>query len=193
VFVAVALVALAGIAIYFATHAGDKPTPVAHHESKVKEKETRHAVVADAAIVAAPVDAAVRAPIPVDASIVQAKVDAGVKKHVAVPTPPPPPPPDDDKDDDALSAEKLRQAEEALRDSQWPRAEQLANAVLNSDDSKPKQKARAAMIHGMVQCLGRNNEEGALTDLRRMKGAYPFLRKRLLVACQKAGFLNGQR
>jgi eukaryotic-like serine/threonine-protein kinase len=158
-------------------------------EQVAKQEPPPPVVIADAAVVMTPpLDAAIA----VDAAV---PVDAAVKKHITPPQPPqPPPPPDDNGDDegDAASAEKLRQAEEALRAGQWPRAEQLANAVLNSEDAKPKQKARGAMIHGMVQCLGRNNEEGALTDLRRMKGNYPFLRRRLLTACQKAGFLVQQ-
>jgi hypothetical protein len=123
-----------------------------------------------------------------------AKIDAGAKKHATTTTPATPDDADDnDNEGDSASAEKLRQAEEAVHATQWPRAEQLVNSVMNSEDARPKQKARAVMIHGIVQCLGRNNEEGALTDLRRMKGAFPLLRKRLLAVCQKAGFLTGQR
>lgn len=187
VLLAVALVAGAGIAIFFATRS-EKPTRVAHHEDKETPKEKER----EATPPPPAVDAAVQAPI--DAAVIEVKVDAGVKKHVATP-PPPSPPQDDTADDegDTASADKLKQAEEAIRAGQWPRAEQLANAVLNSEDAKPKQKARAAMVHGIVQCLGRNNEEGALADLRRMKGTFTFLRKRLLLTCQKAGFLTGQR
>ena len=184
---------------------GDRAVKDGDRAVKDGDRATPHAVIADAAVVTPRVDAGAPGTngsavggAKVDAGVAAAKVDAGVKKHsTTTPQPPPPPPPPDDDatdaNDDAASAEKLKQAEEAVRAGQWPRAEQLANAVLNSEDARPKQKARAAMIHGIVQCLGRNNEEGALTDLRRMKGAFPFLRKRLLVACQKAGFLNGQR
>jgi hypothetical protein len=195
VLLAVALVAAAGIAIFFATHT-EKPTRVAQHEDKdrepkAKKHETPPAAIVDAAVVKPPVDAMM--PVPADAANAGAKIDAGTKKHVATPPPPPDEADDNDNSGDSASAEKLRQAEEAVHASQWPRAEQLANSVMNSEDAKPKQKARAVMIHGIVQCLGRNNEEGALTDLRRMKGAFPVLRKRLLAACQKAGFLSGQR
>ncbi|HSD89919.1 MAG TPA: protein kinase [Kofleriaceae bacterium] len=99
---------------------------------------------------------------------------------------------EDDSAGDATAAQKLRDADDALHASQWSRAEQLANAVINNEDAWPKQKARASMIHGMVQCLGRNNEEIALTDLRRITSA-PVFRRRLLSTCQKAGFLNAER
>ncbi|HUS30065.1 MAG TPA: protein kinase [Kofleriaceae bacterium] len=95
---------------------------------------------------------------------------------------------DDEGEGDESAKQKLNDADAALKASQWARAEQLANAVVNSEDAFPKQKARASMIHGMAQCLGRNNEEGALTDLRRIKGA-PALRVKLLKTCQKAGFM----
>lgn len=179
-FAGIGVVALVAIVAVVALSKKQEPEHIAQVERPPP------VVLADAAIVMTPPPVDAAAPVAVDAAV---RIDAGVKKQVT-----PPPPPDDDKDDadgDALSADKLRQAEEALRAGQWARAEQLANSVLNSEDAKPKQKARGAMLYGMVQCLGRNNEEGALTALRRMKGNYPFLRRRLLAACQKAGFLQG--
>jgi hypothetical protein len=99
---------------------------------------------------------------------------------------------DDDADGDATAKQKLNDADTALKASEWGRAEQLANAVMNSEDANLKQKARAAMIHGIAQCLGHNNEEGALTDLRRIKGA-PAMRLKLLKVCHQAGFLKAER
>jgi hypothetical protein len=64
--------------------------------------------------------------------------------------------------------------------------------VINNEDATPKQKARAAMMHGISQCLGSNNEEGARMDLRRLRGS-PALRVKLLKTCQQAGYLLGDR
>ncbi|HTL34735.1 MAG TPA: serine/threonine-protein kinase [Kofleriaceae bacterium] len=89
---------------------------------------------------------------------------------------------------DATLKQKLNDADVALRASEWGKAEQLANAVINSEDANPKQKARASLIHGTAQCLGRNNQEGALMDLRRLKGA-PGLRAKLLNVCKQADIL----
>jgi eukaryotic-like serine/threonine-protein kinase len=99
---------------------------------------------------------------------------------------------DNDAGGDATAKQKLDSADTALKASDWGRAEQLANSVINSEDANPKQKARAVMIHGMAQCLGRNNEEGALADLRRIKNA-PAIRLKLLKVCHQAGFLAAER
>jgi hypothetical protein len=99
---------------------------------------------------------------------------------------------DSDSDGDATAKQKLQDADASLKASDWGRAEQLANAVINSEDATPKQKARAAMLHGIAQCLGRNNEEVALMDLRRLRGS-PALRAKLLKTCQQGGFLLGER
>jgi serine/threonine-protein kinase len=89
---------------------------------------------------------------------------------------------------DENHAKRLKEAETAMRESRWQRAEQLANSVTTSEDASPRQRSRAFMIHGMVQCLGRNNGATALTDLRRT--TVPAMRRKLLGICRQAGFLG---
>jgi hypothetical protein len=93
---------------------------------------------------------------------------------------------------DSSIKQTLDDADAALKASEWKRAEELANAVINSQDAFPKQKMRALMIHGMVECLGNNSDERARIDLRRITAA-PQFRFRLLKTCQKAGFLQTDR
>ncbi len=101
---------------------------------------------------------------------------------------------DDDEDDggDELAAKKLRDATAALEASQWDRAEMLANSVRNSEDASPHQKARAMLVYGMVQCLGRNDDGRAISTARALLKT-PRLRRRLLDACHRVNRLRGVR
>lgn len=99
---------------------------------------------------------------------------------------------DDETGGDEVAAGKLADAQQALAASQWDRAEALANAVSSSPDATRHQKARAALIYGTVQCLGRNDEGRARIALRKLAGM-PKLRRRLLEACHRAQWLTNER
>ncbi len=104
---------------------------------------------------------------------------------------------DDADDDDAaagdpLSAKKLSDAQRAIEASSWDRAEQLANAVRTSEDSTPRQKLRATLLYGIVQCIARNDEGRARVAMRKLAGA-PKLRRRLIETCKSAGYLQNER
>jgi hypothetical protein len=100
---------------------------------------------------------------------------------------------DDEADDgDEVVAKKLKDAQAALDDSKWDRAEALANTVSTSEDATPRQRARATLIYGMLQCMVRNDESRARAQLRKLAGA-PKLRKKLLDACHAANYLQDVR
>ena len=48
------------------------------------------------------------------------------------------------------------------------------------------------MLYGVVQCRGRNDEEKARTALRKI-GRNPLFRRKLVEACQQAGYLQNIR
>ena len=99
-----------------------------------------------------------------------------------------PPVADDDDDEaggDEAAAKKLREAQAALTASDWDLAERLANSVMNSETAIPRQRARATMMYGMVQCLGRNDQGRAIAAARRLTGS-PKLRRKLLDTCRRA-------
>ena len=101
---------------------------------------------------------------------------------------------DDDGADvgDDPNAKKLREAQAAVSASTWDRAEQLANAVSTSEDATPRQKARAALLYGIIQCLARNDEGRARVAMRKLAGA-PKLRRKLIETCKSAGYLQNER
>jgi serine/threonine protein kinase len=104
--------------------------------------------------------------------------------HPIAPTAPPPAStPEDDGDPD--TREKLQQARAALDHRNYDLAEQIANAVINN---APGAKARAAahLVHGLVQCEARNDQEAAQIDLRSLQG-FGGMRSRLLNECRKRG------
>jgi eukaryotic-like serine/threonine-protein kinase len=118
-----------------------------------------------------------------------------VKPHRPEPRPPvlhppvPPPPPDHEAEADDDIRDKLKQAATALEHHEYDLAERLANAVINSA-AAPKQRATARMIHGQVQCIARNDQEGAQIDLRNLEN-FRALRMRLLNVCRNHGVLGG--
>jgi eukaryotic-like serine/threonine-protein kinase len=162
------------------------------------------------------VDAAVALVPAIDAAVKAADVPApppGDDKPPDMPAPPPTkdkppvvkatdkPPvvkatdkPDDDANDDDTDAtgKKLKEAKTALDSSQADRAEQLARMVMTSEDSTPRQKARATMLYGMVQCIARNDESRARATLRKLAAA-PKLRRQLLDVCHQHGWLQNVR
>jgi len=90
---------------------------------------------------------------------------------------------------DESAAQKLKDAEDALRDGTHDRAEQLANSIITSEVASRTQKAQAHTIRGVVYCVAHNNEERARIALRQLAG-YPRLRKRLVASCQDKGLLT---
>jgi TolA-binding protein len=106
--------------------------------------------------------------------------------HAATPTASPTAAGDDEGDDE--TREKFRQARSALDNRQYDQAEQLANALINAAAS-PKQRATAHLIHGLVQCAARNDQEAAQIDLRGVQG-FPGMRARLLAECRRHGVIQ---
>ena len=80
----------------------------------------------------------------------------------------------------------------ALAASKWDRAESLANTVTSSETSNLRQKQRAALVFGVVQCLARNDEGRARIALRRLIGA-PKLRRKLVDTCHANNYLQNVR
>jgi serine/threonine-protein kinase len=103
-----------------------------------------------------------------------------------------PPGDDDDGGGDEAIAQKLAEAQAALDAGHWDRAEALANSVRTSEDASPRQRARATLIAGIVQCAGRNDEGRARVALRQLAGS-PRLRRKLIEACHRAGALQNER
>ncbi|HEY5928381.1 MAG TPA: serine/threonine-protein kinase [Kofleriaceae bacterium] len=177
----VAGVALAAGGVWFAMRGDDEPKQVA-------------VVAAHDAAVAPPVEVAVDAAVePVDKvpEIEVAKPPEVKKAQDPKPkdpvkkVPPPPRDADDDGPDDGdeVLGKKLADAQAALAAGKWDRAETLANSVSTSEDATARQRARAIMIFGMVQCKGRNDTGRALAAARKLTAA-PKLRRRLLDACK---------
>lgn len=88
--------------------------------------------------------------------------------------------------EDATFADKLRDAQTALSNQDYAKAERLANAVINGDHSGPVQKAKAHAIHGIVACVAHNALGEANADARAL-GPYPKLQARLTSRCDGAG------
>ncbi|HET9626358.1 MAG TPA: serine/threonine-protein kinase [Kofleriaceae bacterium] len=103
-------------------------------------------------------------------------------------TPPAPPSGAGDDDGDEETRAKFQQARAALDSHHYDQAEQLANALINTA-AGPKQRATAHLIHGLVQCAARNDQEAAQIDLRSLQG-FPGLRARLLNECRRHGVIQ---
>ena len=88
--------------------------------------------------------------------------------------------------EDATFADKLRDAQRALDNQDYAKAERLANAVINGDHSGPIQQAKAHVIHGIVACVAHNALGEANADARAL-GSYPKLQARLTSRCDSAG------
>jgi hypothetical protein len=97
----------------------------------------------------------------------------------------------DDGPADSIVGRKLREAQQLLDARDYQKAETAANAVITAEDVRPVQKARATLIHGTVQCVFRNNEDGAGSDLRLLI-KFPAMHDQLIDRCQKAGYLDGR-
>ncbi|HSS01748.1 MAG TPA: protein kinase, partial [Kofleriaceae bacterium] len=93
--------------------------------------------------------------------------------------------PDDNVEGDEDARQKLAQAMAAVDGHNYDQAERLANAVINAPGS-PRQHATARMIHGIVQCAARNDQEAANIDLRSLEN-FRNLRGRLLNVCRSHG------
>jgi serine/threonine-protein kinase len=103
----------------------------------------------------------------------------------------PPPAVDGEPEGDADVRDQLKRAAAALDARDYDVAERVANAVINSSQAGPKQRATARLIHGTVQCAARNDQEAAQIDLRNLDG-FRALRGRLLTVCRSHGILTAQ-
>jgi serine/threonine-protein kinase len=204
--VVVAVIATAAIA--FTMRSPKKPAQVAQstpstHASPAVEQPSADPPPVEAPIVeaagsagsAAPVEAAgsagsAAAPIPTGTDANLKKSDPKKPPNAQVHTPPAG---DDDagEADDSDLGKRVRAAEQTLRAGQWQAAQSAANAIMNAEYVRPKQKARAHVIHGIAAC-NRNDEEAARIDLRQL-GRAPRLRQQLIAGCREAGYLNNQR
>ena len=93
----------------------------------------------------------------------------------------------DHGDSDREVNDKLAQAGAAMERKDFDAAERLVNAVINSS-AGPKPRATARMLHGQIQCIARNDQEGAQIDLRSLE-KFRALRIRLLNTCSRHGVL----
>jgi len=81
---------------------------------------------------------------------------------------------------------KLALAQQALHDKRFDKLESLTNLIITAEHASDRQRARAHMLRGVVQCQ-RNDLEKAVTDMRALTG-FPALRRTLLKQCDDAGF-----
>jgi hypothetical protein len=86
---------------------------------------------------------------------------------------------------DPDTREKLQQARAAIDRHDYDQAERLANTVINNAPG-PNAKAAAHLVHGLVECEARNDQEAAQIDLRNLQG-FAGMRQRLLSVCRKHG------
>ena len=128
-------------------------------------------------------------------TVADAGVAADAPVHVAKAPPPkpassPPPPPSAPKDTDTGAdpdtEAKLALAQQALHDKRFDKLESLTNLIITAEHASDRQRARAHMLRGVVQCQ-RNDLEKAVTDMRALTG-FPALRRTLLKQCDDAGF-----
>jgi serine/threonine-protein kinase len=148
-----------------------------------------------AAVAPATADAAVPAPADAGVATVPAPADAGT---VAVASPPdagtgkrPPLRTPDagsakDEPEDETVKKNIEEAEASLAGGQTDRAERLANMVINSADSKPRQRARAHLVQGIVKCTQQHDQEGGAIALRNLRG-FGALQGKLIATCKRAG------
>jgi tRNA A-37 threonylcarbamoyl transferase component Bud32 len=189
---AIACVAAASFAVYFATRSrpGAEP-PIAQHGTRASAAAADAAVAppqaADAAPIAnAPADAAPIANAPADAAPI---ANAPPRDAAVVAIRPRPPEGSGAKPagpEDEGVKKLLDDAEAALAGGQPDRAERLANTVISSPDAGPRQRAQAHAIHGIVKCTQQNDQEAAAIDLRSLRG-YGALAGRLIDRCKRAG------
>ena len=109
--------------------------------------------------------------------------------HVTKATPPPAASPaavNADADADTDTESKLALAEQALHDKRFDKLESLTNLVITAEHASDRQRARAHMLRGVVQCQ-HNDLEKAVTDLRAL-GGFPALRRTMLKQCDDVGF-----
>ncbi|MGN6106293.1 MAG: serine/threonine-protein kinase [Kofleriaceae bacterium] len=185
--------AIAAVAMYFAMRP-DKPAPSAPEPApEPVEVATAPADAALAPDALAALDAAVVVAVAPDAAAVErarppnaaSTGHSGPRGSGGPAKPEPTDPPEPTEPEDPTLRDQLRAAEAALAGGQLGRAEQLANAVIDSSAAGPRQRARAHLIRGTVQCTMNHNQEGALISLRNI--AQPRLRRQLIDACQRAG------
>jgi serine/threonine-protein kinase len=174
--------------------------------AKVAEVTDPPAHVADAAETIVPVATP-------DSAIVAAPDAATIEKvaEIEIPRPPDPAPKengpapkdrkpadkkapatDEEADGDEALAQKLKDANAAFKAGNFSRAEELANAVSNSEDATPQQRMRALMLYGMLQCAA-HNDAGRAHAVVRLLGSAPKLRRRVIEACNAKGYLRNVR
>ena len=92
---------------------------------------------------------------------------------------------------DELVKQRLKDAETAMHDKTYDRAEQLSNSVIASENAGPGQKAHAYALRGVVACIVHNSEENARISLRQLDD-FPRLRRHLIAACHAEGHLMSE-
>ena len=181
--IAIALVAVGGVAIYLATRGGgdDKPRKREHVAQRTDEPKPTPIPAPPPP----PVHEAtpVVPPPPIDKPPVEVKPK--VKAPVKVDRP------DDEAGDDTIK-QKLADAEAAYRAGDLQKVERIANTVITDDRTSDGQKAHARALHGICMCVIHNSEDQARIDLRKLD-SYPGFRAKLLKACRAENRLVNDR
>ena len=189
---ALAAIAIGGVAIYLATRGSheDKtiatrmpapptpPTPVEKAPVIEKAPDPPTEKVPDKLVVKAPEKVPAKAPDkpstkPATKPVVEAKPEE----------------PATDEGEDESVMQRLADAEAAYRAGDLAKVERITNAIIAGDAGRPAAKGHAHTLHGIVQCVLHNSEEQARIDLRQL-ASFPKQRQRLLSACRAEGHLT---
>jgi eukaryotic-like serine/threonine-protein kinase len=133
----------------------------------------------------APPDAAQAATAPSDAAPAPAPAPRDAATLAGRPRPPATGEPKGDEPEDPAAKQSLLDAEAALAGGQHERAERLANSVISSPDARPRQRAQAHMLRGIVKCA-QEDQEAAAIALRNVRGFRAY-QGRLIAQCKRAG------
>jgi len=189
---ALAAIAIGGVAIYLATRGSheDKtvatrmpapptqPTPIEKAPVIEKAPDPPTEKVPDKLVVKAPEKVPAKAPDkpstkPATKPLAEAKPEE----------------PATDEGEDESVMQRLADAEAAYRAGDLAKVERITNAIIAGDAGRPAAKGHAHTLHGIVQCVLHNSEEQARIDLRQLAN-FPKQRQRLLSACRAEGHLT---
>jgi len=189
---ALAAIAIGGVAIYLATRGSheDKtlatrmpapptqPTPIEKAPVIEKAPDPPTEKVPDKLVVKAPEKVPAKAPDkpstkPATRPVAEAKSEE----------------PATDEGEDESVMQRLADAEAAYRAGDLAKVERITNSIIAGDAGRPAAKGHAHTLHGIVQCVLHNSEEQARIDLRQL-ASFPKQRQRLLSACRAEGHLT---
>jgi hypothetical protein len=168
--------AIAAGAVFFAMRGNEHHEHRREHPAAIERHVEKPPVVApppaiDAAVAVVAVDAVPKAPPPPVKTATPALAGSDTTA---------------DPGADADVEAKLVLAQQALRDQRFDKVSSLSNLVITAEHASDRQRARAHMFRGIVQCQ-REDLEKATSDLRAL-GGFPGLRRNLLKQCEAGGF-----